>query len=153
MAAEKNKNIAINAQYIKDLSFESPQAPNSLMGDKPRPTIDISIDVKASATGTEDIYECVLNINATAKREDHAVFVTELSYAGIFTLQNIPDNEKEPALLIFCPNLLFPFARRVIADTTRDGGFPPHRLDPNDFGALYAQRAQAAQQAKEETQQ
>ncbi len=141
--------ISINAQYVKDLSFENPKAPMSLINNKERPNIDVSIDVKAMAIG-EDTYEVALTINANAKSGDDKVFITELTYAGVFTLKDVSDAEKEPALLIFCPNLLFPFARRIIADVTRDGGFPPLMLDPIDFASLYAQRAAKAVKDKKE---
>ncbi len=144
--AQEQRQIAVNAQYVKDLSFENPKAPGSLMGNADRPNIDISVDVKAGTAG-EDVYEVSLTLTCKATRgEDKSddVFVCELTYAGLFTVKGIADEEKEPALLVFCPSLLFPFARRVIADTTRDGGFPPLMLDPIDFGRLYAQRQQQA---------
>lgn len=139
------KQIAINAQYVKDLSFESPRAPQSLMEQKERPNIDVNIDVKAANVG-ENLYEVILTLSATAKVGDDALFVAEVAYAGVFTLMGVEQEEIEPALLIYCPNILFPFARRVVADITRDGSFPPLMLDPIDFGALYVQRKQHAEQ-------
>lgn len=146
------KQITINGQYVKDLSFESPRAPKSLVGKQDRPAIDIAIDVKAAALN-EESFEVVLHITADAKQGEEPMFLCELAYAGVFSLSNVPEEEREPALLIFCPNLLFPFARRVIADVTRDGGFPPLMLDPIDFARLFAQRKQASEEAKESTKQ
>ena len=131
--------LRILAQYVKDLSFENPGAPESLRNAQ-APGIDLSIDVQARSVG-EGAFEVLLNINANASREDGGVvFITELAYGGLFQLANIADSDREPFLLIECPRLLFPFARRVLADTTRDGGFPPLMLDPVDFAGLYRQQ-------------
>lgn len=146
-AENKQKNISIKAQYVKDLSFESPKGPLNLAASKERPKIDISVDINAKPIQNE-LFEVNLIINSTAKHGEETAFICELTYSGIFSLTGITDAEKEPALLIFCPSLLFPFARRIIADSTRDGGFVPLMLDPIDFGRLYAQRkAQAQKQA------
>lgn len=143
----QEKQVAVNAQYIKDFSFENPGAPGSLLAGQENPKIDISVDVRAAAAG-DDVYEVTLLVNAKAARQkdgkENNVFLLELSYAGIFTLKGVSDQEREPALLIFCPSILFPFARRIIADATRDGGFPPLMLDPIDFGRIYAQHKSAA---------
>jgi len=131
--------LRILAQYVKDLSFENPGAPETLRNPQ-APGIDLAIDVQARSLG-EDAYEVVLNINAKAAREnDEVVFITELAYGALFQLANIADADREPFLLIECPRLLFPFARRVLADATRDGGFPPLMLDPVDFAGLYRQQ-------------
>ena len=148
--------IAIKAQYIKDLSFENPKAPGSLSSKQQRPDIDVSIDIKASKM-QDDLYESVLSVTVTAKREGEVQFMTELSYAGLFAINDIPEAEIQPVLFVFCPNLLFPFARRIIADTIRDGGMPPLMLDPVDFAQLYQKRMQqlqeqATEEAKEATQ-
>ncbi len=142
-APQEERQIAVNGQYIKDLSFENPGAPQTLANTKERPDIDVSVDVKAGAIG-DDIFEVALTLSckAVAGEEKNTLFVCELTYGGVFTIKGVPDAEKEPALLVFCPNLLFPFARRIVADSTRDGGFPPLLLDPIDFGRLYAQRKQ-----------
>ncbi len=137
-----SKQISINAQYVKDLSFESPKSPASLTNKAERPNIDIGIDVLANKVG-EDIYEVSLVLNAKAKKEEDVIFLAELTYAGVFTVRNIDTAQLEPALLVFCPTMLFPFARRVMADITRDGGFPPLMLDPIDFNHLYQQKALA----------
>ena len=136
--------ISIAAQYVKDISFESPGAPHSLRPSDKKPNIGVSVDVKAEALG-KDTFEVELKIGATGKREgengkDEIVFICEVEYAGVFVIVNVPKEEMEAALLIFCPNLLFPFARRIISDLSRDGGFPALLLDPIDFGRLYQQR-------------
>ncbi|WP_439816383.1 protein-export chaperone SecB [Zavarzinia sp. CC-PAN008] len=135
--------VGILAQYVRDLSFENPNAPQSLaMSSAPR--IEVAVDVQARRAGT-DRFEVELKIQATAKNDDRVAFVCELSYAGLFSLRNIPEESVQPFLLIECPRLIFPFARRIVADATRDGGFPPVMLDPIDFATLYRQRMAQAQ--------
>ena len=131
--------LRIMAQYVKDLSFENPGAPEAFRNNQ-APGIDLSIDVQARTMG-DNMFEVMLNINARATREnDEVVFIAELAYGGLFQLANIADADREPFLLIECPRLLFPFARRVLADATRDGVFPPLMLDPVDFAGLYRQQ-------------
>lgn len=143
-SANAQPQLAMGLQYIKDFSFENPNAPQTLLPGT-APQISVSVDVGARALG-QDHYEVALRLKADAKREDSAVFVLEVVYAGLFQAVNFPADQLEPVLLIECPRLLFPFARRVVADATRDGGFPPLMLDPIDFVALYQQgKAQAAQ--------
>lgn len=143
-AAAQQPQLRVLAQYVKDLSFENPGAPDTLRPGQATPAIDLGIDVQARAVG-EDTYEVVLTVNAKASREETVVFIAELAYAGLFQLANVQDAEREPFLLIECPRLIFPFARRVLGDTTRDGNFPPLMLDPVDFAGLY--RAQLAKRA------
>jgi preprotein translocase subunit SecB len=132
--------LRILAQYVKDLSFENPGSPDSLRGGQKSPNIDLGIDVQAR-TAAPDTYEVIININARAVREsDEVVFITELAYGGLFQMSNISDADREPFLLIECPRLLFPYARRILADASRDGGFPPLMLDPVDFANLYRQQ-------------
>jgi preprotein translocase subunit SecB len=133
--------IQVLAQYVKDLSFENPGAPLTLQGQ--RPALEVGVDVQARGVG-EDQYEVRIRIRADAKSSNQTVFVCEVDYAGVFMLKNIPQENIQPVLLIECPRQLFPFARRVMADVTRDGGFPPLMLDPIDFLTLY--RTQMAQQ-------
>jgi preprotein translocase subunit SecB len=130
--------FAVKAQYIKDLSFENPNAPQSLLANNIKPAIDVSVDLKAQKM-QDDIYEMTLHITARATQEGNALFLVDVAYAGIFQISNIAADRIEPLILIDCPFVLFPFARRVIADVTRDGGFPPLMLDPIDFHALYLQ--------------
>lgn len=146
---ESTQHIVINTQYIKDLSFENPYAPASLIAPKSKPNIDLSIDIKAQAL-QEKTFEVILHITAKAKTDEKPLFIIDLSYAGVFTLNSIEEKDKEPVLLVYCPNMLFPFARRIIADVTRDGGFPPLMIDPVDFFALYQKRQNDVTTSKEE---
>lgn len=147
-STENNANaapsVAINAQYVKDLSFENPNAPVSLTPQKEAPQIEVALNLEAKALPS-NVYEITLQITANAKSVDSPLFIVELAYSGLFTLNNIPEDQKELILLIHCPTILFPFARRILADATRDGGFQPLMLEPIDFAALYQQRkAEAA---------
>lgn len=144
--------FAINGQYIKDLSFESPDAPRSLFSLKDKPAIDLQIDIKGQKL-QEKTYEVAIQIGAKATAEGTTVFLVELEYAGIFTISDaLAEDALEPVLLVECPRVLFPFARRVVADVTRDGGFPPLMLDPIDFLSLYqARKGQAGDEAKAAT--
>jgi preprotein translocase subunit SecB len=139
--------LNVLAQYVKDFSFENPNAPNSLRAREQSPKIDISVNVNANAMA-DSSYEVELLIEAKATAGEEVVFNTELNYAGIFRLQGIPEQTLQPALLIECPRILFPFARQIISDSTRNGGFPPLMIDPIDFSRLYqsklAKQAQAA---------
>jgi preprotein translocase subunit SecB len=139
-AAGSAAQIQVLAQYVKDLSFENPAAPMSLQGQKP--ALEVGVDVQARGLGV-DQYEVSIRVRADAKSANQTIFVCEVTYAGVFMLKNITQENIQPILLIECPRQLFPFARRVVADTTR-GGFPPLMLDPIDFLTLY--RAQLAQQ-------
>lgn len=143
-------SIRVLAQYVKDLSFENPSPLTSGAGPN-APAIELGIDVKAEPQqGKTGVFEVDLRLSAQAKREANVVFIAELVYSGLFELQGAQTNEVEPLLLIECPRLIFPFARRVMAEITREGGFPPLLIDPIDFVGLYrAQRAQAAAQAQE----
>ena len=132
--------LRILGQYVKDQSFENPGAPETLRGGNKAPNIDLGIDVQAR-TVSPDTYEVSLNINAKASLEDNSVvFIAELAYSGLFQLTGVGDADREPFLLIECPRLIFPFARRILGDMTRDGGFPPLMLDPVDFANLYRQQ-------------
>lgn len=148
-AADANQmpQVQINAQYVKDLSFENPNAPQSLLASQDTPQIEVSVDVGARALG-DNRFEVELRITAHAKRAEHQAFVVEVLYAGVFTLLNVPQETLRPVCLIECPRLLFPFARRIVADATRDGGYPPLLLEPIDFARLFMQQEQQAQQAQ-----
>ncbi|MCS6778943.1 MAG: protein-export chaperone SecB [Geminicoccaceae bacterium] len=149
-AQANQPRLSILTQYVKDLSFENPRAPMGLAPGQPRPEIQIGVDVNARQVG-EQHYEVVLQIRIDAKSGETAFFLLELAYGGVFTLANIPEDALQPLLLIECPRILFPFARRIVADVTRDGGLPPLLLDPIDFATLYrrrlAQQAAARQEA------
>ncbi len=131
--------FAIRGQYIKDLSFENPHAPESLLPQKQQPEIQINVDIKATRVNGQ-FFESSLYISARAVGEIGTLFLVDLVYAGMFEIRDIPDEKIEPLLLVDCPFILFPFARRVVADVTRDGGFPPLLLEPIDFHGLYMQR-------------
>jgi preprotein translocase subunit SecB len=132
--------VLINAQYIKDLSFENPNAPECFTKIKNPPKIDLSLDVQANKV-EGDSYEVCLKINAKALNDKETLFVIELDFAGLFSITNCSaEEQKEQILLIYCPSLIFPFARRVIADVSRDGGFQPLMVNPVDFAGLYLQQ-------------
>ena len=133
--------IQINAQYTKDFSFENPNAPASLQPKEQQPNIAVNVDVSASRVAESDFYEVVLKIDADAKRDTEQLFLAELTYAGLFTIKNVPQEQVTPLLLIECPRLLFPFARNIMAESTRDGGFPPLLIQPVDFAAMFRQSA------------
>jgi preprotein translocase subunit SecB len=140
--ADLAPQAGILAQYVKDLSFENPNAPTSLQM-QGQPKIEINVNVNARAGG-QDMFEVELKIDATARsQDDKLAFQVELLYAGLFRLTGAPQEAIEPFLIVEAPRILFPFARRVIADCVRDGGFPPLMLEPIDFGGLYLQQLEA----------
>ncbi|MDB5459572.1 MAG: protein-export protein SecB [Caulobacteraceae bacterium] len=131
--------IRVLAQFIRDLSFENPRAPDSLHSSQAQPQIDLGVEM--SARGRIDgLFDVDLKLTATAMREGEAVFQLELVYGGLFGISGVAEEDLEPVLLIECPRFLFPFARRLIADLSTEGGFPPFLLDPLDFAAIYAAR-------------
>lgn len=136
---EAAPSLNVLAQYIKDFSFENPHAPQSLRPRENQPEINININVNANPLSETD-FEVELKLDAKAGSDDDTMFNVELVYAGVFRLQNLPEESVAPAILIECPRLLFPFARQVVADATRNGGFPPLMIDPVDFAALFQQR-------------
>jgi preprotein translocase subunit SecB len=138
---QQGPRLAILTQYVKDLSFENPKAPYGLATGQARPEIQINVDVQVGQLAQEQ-FEVVLQLNIQARSGEESVFLVELTYGGLFQLANIAQEHLQPLLLIECPRLLFPFARRVVADCTRDGGFPPLMIDPIDFVALYRSRLQ-----------
>ncbi len=130
--------IRINAQYIKDLSFENPNSP-AVLAEPPKDTgLNINVNVEAEQIDAAT-FEVVMKFDIAASSGETTIFIIDLSYAGVFTLVGIPQEQIEPACLVECPRLIFPFARRVIGDLTRDGGFMPLLLDPIDFLRLYHQ--------------
>jgi preprotein translocase subunit SecB len=138
--------LQVLAQYIKDLSFENPQAPQSLQMGKPG--LDVSVDVQARPVGV-DQFEVILRVRADAAvsaSNTQKVFVVELVYGGVFVMRGIPQEGVQPILLIECPRILFPFARQIVANVTQGGGFPPLLLDPIDFAGLYRAQLQAQAQ-------
>ena len=140
-------SMRIIGQYLKDLSFENPNAPQSLSPQQTQPDINIAVNVNARNLGPTD-YEVELHLDAKATLQDKVIFAAELLYAGAFRLENFPANLLHPAVLIECPRMLFPFARQILADATRNGGFPPLMLDPIDFASMYQKRMQQQAPAK-----
>jgi preprotein translocase subunit SecB len=141
--------INVLAQYLKDLSFESPNAPASLAPSDENPQLSINVNVGARPVSATE-FEVELTLQGRATRGDSVVFAVETVYAGFFRVTNVPEEHLHPFILIECPRLLFPFARQIIADASRNGGFPPLMIDPIDFVALYQQNL--ARQAQESSQ-
>ena len=139
-------SVSILAQYIKDLSFENPRAPASLQQQENAPTLNINVNVGANPMSETD-FEVVLTMEAKAELDNEPVFAVELVYAGLFRIQNVPTEHMHPFVLIECPRLLFPFARQILSEATRNGGFPPLMIDPIDFAALYRQNIENQAQA------
>ena len=128
--------IQVIGQYVKDLSFENPGAPTGL---NIRPNIDLGVDLQARRLD-ETHYEVELKLRVAAKADDKPVFLMELSYGGLFLIESVPAEVLQQVLLIEAPHLLFPFARRIVADCVRDGGMPPLMIEPIDFASLYRAR-------------
>ena len=132
------------AQYVKDMSFESPNSPASVLEGKETPNGELSVQVKARKLGG-DQYEIVLQFQIEGSKGGETAFLVELQYAGVFAVSGFTEDDHQKALMIECPRLLFPFARRVIADTVRDGGFPQLMLGAIDFVQLYKNYLDKAQ--------
>lgn len=142
----QSAELSVLVQYIKDLSFESPNAPASLQGPGENPKLNVNINVQAAAQA-DDIFEVSLHFEANATSDDGVIYNIELVYAGVFRISGVPENLLQPVLFIDCPALLFPFMRRIIADMSQEGAFPPLMLDPVDFAALYRQNAEQIKQS------
>ena len=145
-APTEQPQLNVVTQYIKDFSFENPNAPLSLTVGKQPPKIAIQINVDAKPLSETDI-EVTLNLEGKAEIEEQLLFGFELAFAGVFRIQNVPNESLSAVVLIECPRLLFPFAREIIATTVRNGGFPPLLLEPVDFVGLYRQRMSEMQTA------
>jgi len=137
------QQLILNAQYIKDFSFENPRAPQSLIQPTAQPDVEINVDVKANNLAPE-VFEVVLTINATARSQGETIFLVELAYGSVVTIKNATAELLPMLVLVETPRIVFPFARAVIANATRDGGFPPLMINPIDFAELL-RRQQAAQ--------
>jgi preprotein translocase subunit SecB len=140
--------LNVLTQYIKDLSFENPNAPHSFQNAQ-QPQINIQINVGAQPLSETDV-EVTLKIDGKADVSGSVLFAFELVYAGVFRVQNVPQENMAPLLMIECPRILFPFAREIVANAVRNGGFPPLLLDPVDFVALFRQQM-ASQQPMQPT--
>ena len=137
------QQLILNAQYIKDLSFENPRAPQSFAQQTAQPEVEINVDVKARNLNP-DVFEVVLTINATARAQGETVFLVELAYGSVVTIQNATAEMLPMLVLVETPRIIFPFARAIVANATRDGGFPPLMINPIDFGELLRRNAAAA---------
>ncbi len=136
-------SFAVLAQYLKDMSFESPNAPASFQTGSP-PKMEVNVDVEGRPLAA-DQYEVELTASARALRDDKVIFVVEASYAGVFEIKNLPREQLEMAMLVECPRLLFPFMRQIIADATRNGNYPPLMLEPIDFMGIFLANKERAQ--------
>ena len=145
-APNQQPQLSVVAQYIKDFSFENPNAPQSLTPGTTPPQIGIQINVAAKPLSENDI-EVTLKLDGKAENGGNLLFQFELEFAGVFRIQNVPQESLNAVVLIECPRLLFPFAREVVATTVRNGGFPPLLLDPVDFVGLYRQKMSEMQAA------
>jgi preprotein translocase subunit SecB len=144
-AAGADAQIPIRAkfvsQYVKDLSFENPCVANLISGPGEQPNLQVEVNVGGQKID-KDIYESFIDFKATATNNLGTIYILETVYAGLLKIESIPDGALEPFLLISGPTMLFPFLRRLVADVTREGGFPPLLLEPIDFGGHYARRQQ-----------
>lgn len=142
------RQISINAQYVKDLSFENPRAPQSLMPQAANaaPELHINVDMKAQGLAP-DVYEVVLTLKVDTVVSGDTVFVAELAYGAVVTLANTPQPDVPEALMVEVPRQLFPFVRNIIAEVTRDGGYTPLLIAPIDFADIYRRRLQEQQPA------
>ena len=138
-SGEGMASIRILTQFIRDLSFENPRAPESLRPTGTQPQIDVGVELNAR-TRMDDLHEVDIKFTASAKNEGETVFQVELLYGGLFQISGVPEESLEAVLLIECPRFMFPFVRKVVADVTMEGGFPPFLLDPIDFAAIYLAR-------------
>ncbi len=143
---ETQPQLTVVSQYIKDFSFENPNAPQSLTSRQEQPQIGIQINVGANPLSDSDI-EVSIKLEGKAESAGAVLFRFDLDFAGVFRIRNVPQESLNPVVLIECPRLLFPFAREIIATAVRNGGFPPLLLDPVDFVSLYRQKMAQAQAA------
>lgn len=151
-AQQQPPKMSILAQFIRDLSFENILSQKGVSGEV-QPDVQVQVNLDAKKRSVENQYEVVmkLNVESKAKGTGDVLFILELDYAGVFSIENVPDEQLHPFLLIECPRMLFPFVRRIVSDVSRDGGFPPLNLETIDFLALYRNELQrrAQQQAAE----
>jgi preprotein translocase subunit SecB len=143
--------LNVLGQYVKDFSFENPNAPKSLQPNQQQPQINIQINVGVNQMAPTD-FEVTLKLDGKAESAGSVLFAFDLTYSGVFRIQNVPQEHIQPLVMIECPRLLFPFAREMIGTAVRNGGFAPLLLDPVDFVALYQQRLQQAQQQQQQPQ-
>src|ERR1044071_7450761 len=142
-ATDGEPQVAVLAQYIKDLSVENPSAPQVFQW-QVQPSVDVQFNINVEKLG-DDVHEIILKMEVSARSENGVHFVVDLSYGGLFGLRNIPDEALPPFLLIEAPRLIFPFARQIVSDAVANTGFPPLMLDPIDFAGAYLAQVEAAQ--------
>ncbi len=142
-------SLTVMAQYLKDLSFENPNSPQSFQDNGAPPNFDVDVNVNARSL-SQTSYEVELSVSARARRGDMVAFVVEATYAGVFDIRNVPADQMEAIMLVECPRILFPFARQIVSDATKNGNYPPLMLEPIDFFAVY-QRDKLAKGAKPQT--
>jgi len=147
-----NTPLVIHAQYMKDLSFENPHAPQTFQGQGGNPEMDMNIEIdvnKLEDQNEKELYEVVLKISASAKRTDQTLFIVELAYAALISI-NADEKHHHPLLFVEVPHTIFPYARQIIGDATQTGGYIPLLLNPVDFKSMYMQRfSKAEEDAKE----
>ena len=139
-AAEDSVPFMIGAQYIKDLSFENPRGIETLSAIQQNPDVSVDVNTNARPIGEEGMFEVSVFVRAEASIEDASVFIVELTYSGIVQVTGVPEEEVKPIVLIEGPRHLFPFARSIVSNAVRDGGFPPLLINPIDFAALYIEQ-------------
>ena len=150
-AAAQQPQPALRAlgQYIRDMSFENVMAQNAA-GSDVQPDVQVQVNLDAKKRSQENQYEVAVNMKVTSKNKngDATLFLLEMEYVGVFSIENVPDDQLHPVLMIECPRMLFPFLRRIVSDVTRDGGFPPLNLENIDFLAMYRNELARRQQAE-----
>jgi preprotein translocase subunit SecB len=132
--------VRVLGQFIKDLSFENPNLEKVMAGPGEDPKLQVNINVGGKRMGQPHVFESTIEFNAQATSNIGVIYELELLYGGLFRIENIPEQALEPFLLINCPTLMFPFVRRLVADVTREAGYPPLLLDPVDFAGLFMER-------------
>jgi preprotein translocase subunit SecB len=145
--ADSQRQLAINAQYVKDLSFENPRAPHSLL-QPPQgaaPELQVGVDVKAQGLAT-DVYEVVMTLKIETRMQNEVMFVVELSYGAVVSLINTPQEDVSVALMVETPRIIFPYVRNIVSEVTRDGGYTPLLMSPIDFADIYRRRLAEQQQ-------
>lgn len=139
-AGQSSVPLGIGAQYIKDLSFENPRGIETLSAVQQNPDVSVDVSTNAQSIGEEGMFEVSVFIRAEATLDGDPVFIVELTYSGIIQVSNVPEEDVKPIVLIEGPKHLFPFARAIVSNAVRDGGFPPLLINPIDFGALYVEQ-------------
>jgi len=136
---EARASLALRAQYTKDMSFENPRAPASIFNLREAPQLEVNVNLGAQRL-EDDVFELSMHISARAIAEKTTVFLIDLVYAGVFEVKGVPEDALEQVVFVQGAFLLFPYARRVISDISRDGGFPPLQLEPIDFHSMYLEK-------------